>query len=354
MSVKENIQDKVESFELALNSQDFWLKDAFGILQSAYQQNKFPHGLLINASKGFGQLKLAKAVGASLLCMENQEKYLTLNQLSLNTACGHCKSCLLLKANTHPDFNLVERLVEKGKLKQNISIDQIRNLSQKLVKTSQLQGWRITIINSVEDMNISSFNAILKTLEEPGQNTLVVLLSHGMGKVPATIKSRCQVLNLNADKNKTLDWLIDQGIDQSLRDIATNAVEICYGAPYASLEFIIEGYQTEYNQLFNDLDAILANQISANELITQHKEHIASLIMWLANYFHHVSKLLITNNEQRYINVPQKTVSNLYDQLINLNRAQSSGSNLQLSLQLEAILIHWFELGRKIVHYSKR
>ena len=83
-----------------------------------------------------------------------------------------------------------------------------------------------------------------------------------------------------------------------------------------------------------------------------------SLIGWIANYFHQVSQSISLESAslekaQRYGNVPQKTVMNLYVQIINLNRAQSSGSNLQLTLQLEAILIHWFELGRKIVHYSK-
>lgn len=373
MPITELSSEELESFELMIPQEDFWLNDAFKELQSAYQQNKFPHGLLINAVKGFGQLKLAKAIGASLLCRVNQEchsdlkennqtgaieKVATDSQLNFSVACGNCKSCLLLQANTHPDFYLAERLLEKGKLKQNISINQMRELSQKLVQTSQLNGWRVAIINSIDDMNISSFNAILKTLEEPGQDTLIMLISHGMGKVPATIKSRCQVLNLNADKNRTLDWLINKNSDQINDDEISNAMKVCYGAPYASLEFIVQGYQSEYKKLFSDLDALLANQLSANELLVQHKEHMLSLIGWIANYFHQVSQSISLESAslekaQRYGNVPQKTVMNLYEQIINLNRAQSSGSNLQLTLQLEAILIHWFELGRKIVHYSK-
>jgi len=176
------------------------------------------------------------------------------------------------------------------------------------------------------------------------------------------------VLNLNADKNKTLDWLINKEFDQISneqahdeqvnKDNASNSMEVCYGAPYASHEFIDQGYQSEYKKLFSDLDAVLTNQLSANELLIQHKEHAPSLIGWIANYFHQVSQSISLESEslektQRYRNVPQKTVMNLYEQIINLNRAQSSGSNLQLTLQLEAILIHWFELGRKIVHYSK-
>ncbi len=378
MSIDESNSEEKESFELTIREEDFWLNDAFKGLQSAYQKNKFPHGLLINASKGFGQLQLAKAVGASLLCNKNQvevnETGVAVSQLNLSAACGRCKSCLLLKAYTHPDFYLAERLVEKGKLKQNISIDQMRALSQKLVQTSQMNGWRVAIINSIDDMNISSFNAILKTLEEPGQNTVIMLISQGMGKVPATIKSRCQMLNLKADKNKTLDWLIDKNLSQINDgqiddDKASNAIEVCYGAPYASLEFIVQGYQNKYNKLFIDLDAILSNHLSANELLVQHKEYTFSLIAWIANYFHQVSQAICLEptslepislepasleKAQRYKNVPQKIVTNLYQQIINLNRAQSSGSNLQLTLQLEAILIHWFELGRKIVHYSNR
>lgn len=363
--------DAREPLELTIRGKDFWLNDAFLELQLAYQKNKFPHGLLITAVKGFGQLRLAKAVGASLLCHKNQiettevnldETSAAISPLNLFAACGICKSCLLLKANSHPDFKLVERLIEKGKLKQNISIDQMRELSQNLMQTSQMNGWRIAIINSVDDMNISSFNAILKTLEEPGNNTLIMLISRGMGKVPATIKSRCQILNLKAEKTKTLDWLVSEDLNKndnarSLETIdrnkAINAIDICYGAPYASLEFIAQGCQDEYNNVFSDLDGVLANKISANELLVRHKDHTLSLIVWIANYFHSVSQSVLLNNEPRYKNVPHGTVCNLYEQIIKLNRAQFSGSNLQLALQLEAILIHWFELGRKIVHYSK-
>ncbi|MGB0495559.1 MAG: hypothetical protein ACPGJI_04315 [Kangiellaceae bacterium] len=360
MSVEEN-----STMELKLSPLDFWLTDAFKNLQSTFHQKKFPHGLLINGASGFGQLKLANALAASLLCENTFEsEFMKPDSVAssefddrLSEACGKCKSCLLLKANTHPDFNLVERLIEKGKLKQNISINQIRELSQKLLQTSQLQGWRIAIINSVEHMNIASFNALLKTLEEPGQGTLMILISNGLGKVPATIKSRTQVLNLSANKDKSLHWL-NQHLSENSSSVSNeqvnSALENCYGAPYASLNFIQAGLQNLYYEYFKDLDAVLSNQLTVNDVLVKYKEHMINITGWTANYFHHVSKCLVQTTSPQYKQVSQIKVSSIYDKLVTLNRAQTSGSNLQLNLQLEAILIHWFELGRKIVHYSNR
>ncbi|MEK7665925.1 MAG: hypothetical protein AAB337_03555 [Patescibacteria group bacterium] len=97
---------------------------------------------------------------------------------------------------SHPDFLIIERqLNDKGKLKQNISIDQIRELRSRL-QMSSLGAWKVAVIDEAETLSIEATNALLKTLEEPTAMTQLILLVTHLSTVPATIASRCQVVDV--------------------------------------------------------------------------------------------------------------------------------------------------------------
>lgn len=100
-------------------------------------------------------------------------------------------------ASAHPDLKHVTReMNEKGALKQDISVDQIRALNQFFSLKPALGGWRIGILDSIDEMNTNGLNAVLKTLEEPPARAILFLISHGTAPVLPTIRSRCQTLRL--------------------------------------------------------------------------------------------------------------------------------------------------------------
>jgi len=178
-----------------------WLEDAFQRVKSAFDADKMAHGMLTVAPVGSGKRLLVESLAKSILCRESGNKLLK--------ACGKCKNCSLVEAASHPDLFLIDCLIDnKGKQKKSIGIDQVRQLSNKLAETPQLNGWRIAIIKSVEKMTRGAFNAILKTLEEPGDKTLLLMVANSAHQVPATIKSRCQMLNLNLAEANVLPWLV--------------------------------------------------------------------------------------------------------------------------------------------------
>jgi len=338
----------------------YWFKPAFATLSKAFYADKLVHGLLVVAPEMSGKAEFAARLSKSLLCektspikLDNQTRQPTsqIEQSSIGETCNQCKSCRLFDSASHPDLYFNDRLLNKqGKVKQNISIDQIRLLTDKLSGTPQMNGWRIGVIASVEKLSRGAFNALLKSLEEPGQKTLLILLVNQYYRVPQTIRSRCQKLTFDLNSKQLAPWLMQQ--TQCELSEAEDAIKHTEGAPLAAKAFIENGSADDYSQLCHDLDALLSNQISPQQVFSQHKHLDQQLWRYMANYFTQVPLKRLTDPLSPYAKLPRTSAFDLYNQLIQYHKGQSLGSNLQFQLQIESILTHWFEIGRKIVHYS--
>jgi len=321
-----------------------WFQPITASLQQALTNGRLPHALLLAAPAASGKQQYALAVAQSMFCQQDT---------ALDGGCGQCKACQLFQAETHPDFYLVDRLTDnKGKQKKSIGIDQIRLLNDKLQDTPQLSGWRVAVICSVSAMTTSSFNSLLKTLEEPGKDTLLILLADNVQTIPATIRSRCQLLLPDLATDKLMGWLSqetgfpDEKIEKALAD--------CYSAPLAARDYLFNEGAKEKQAIFQLLDSMLNNQLTPGELLQQVDLDDDDLINRVADYLFQAQKCqMLAADNLRYQAVPVKLIFQLYDKVLQLKRAQLAGSNLQTRLQIEAILIQWFEIGRKISHYSK-
>ncbi len=333
-----NQQDRNLSDQEFFSSEHLWLENTYQQVKSAFDKDKMAHGLLMVAPEQSGKKLLAQSIAKSILCLESKTQ--------LNKACGHCKNCSLVRASSHPDLSLIDCLVDnKGKQKKSIGIDQIRQLTNKLVETPQLDGWRVAIIMSVEKMTRGAFNAILKTLEEPGYKTLLIMLANGAHQVPATIKSRCQIFPLKLTEQTILPWLEkNTGVDRS--DAQSALRETLY-SPFAAMRYIETGEKEANERIVEDLDAIYQANLSPHEFLTRYAALNDVLWIQMANYFNKTLIFILKSNQGEYSRLTETLVSRLYSQLLEYNRAQCAGSNLQVNLQLEAILIQWFEMGKK-------
>lgn len=122
-------------------------------------------------------------------------------------ACGQCRSCQLLASGYHPD--LLRIAPEEGK--RQIRIDTIRDVNRFVSQTAQQGGYRVIVISPAEAMNVAASNALLKSLEEPGDKTLFVLLADVPSRVLPTIRSRCQQWPLpSVALDDCLGWLTEQ------------------------------------------------------------------------------------------------------------------------------------------------
>jgi len=220
-----------------------WLTPQWQQLMALRQKNRMPHALLFTGASGLGKTSLAHALGHSLLCKQP----IVGSEGDSGKACGHCASCQLLSAETHPDYYHVKPLPpDKSKSKKpvlSIRIDAIRALCSKLSQTSQMSGYRIAIIEQADMMNVASANSLLKTLEEPGDNTLLILLSAYPNRLPVTIRSRCQQLKiLTPEFSQVESWLQEKGEFTNVEQCLA-AFSLAHQAPLAALEISAESEQ---------------------------------------------------------------------------------------------------------------
>lgn len=148
------------------------------------------HAMLFYGKQGSGKQQFSLQFAKWLLCL-NKSSLKQTNTTEIETACGQCKSCHWFDADTHPQLKQISAdFDEKKQSYSAIKIDQIRELNDFIQQT--VDGWRVVVIHQADKMNIASSNALLKTLEEPGDRVLMILVSDAMLQLSATIRSRVQ------------------------------------------------------------------------------------------------------------------------------------------------------------------
>ncbi|MEL6725699.1 MAG: AAA family ATPase [Pseudomonadota bacterium] len=151
--------------------------------RNARASNRLHHGWIFQGPSGIGKSIFAKRIAGLMLGAEHVD------------AGDDDQTMQLVKSGGHPDLKWVERgLNEKGKVRQDITVEQIRELNQFFSLRPAMAGWRIGVIDALDEMNVSGMNALLKTLEEPPNNALLILISHATQPILPTIRSRCQIL----------------------------------------------------------------------------------------------------------------------------------------------------------------
>ena len=164
---------------LDVNAQIYpWQQQVWETLTGRFP--KLGHGLLFYGKKGCGKEAFAQQFLAWVLCLNRQP----------DGPCGECGSCQWLKADTHPNYVYISTDEDNKKQNAKIKIEKIRDLLPFVQQT--VDGWRVVVIEPAEALNIASSNALLKTLEEPGENIVIILLADHYLKLPATIRSRLQ------------------------------------------------------------------------------------------------------------------------------------------------------------------
>ena len=175
---------------------------------------RLPHALLLKGAQGIGKLDLALNFAQSMLCEKPQPD---------GTACQMCNSCRWFEQDSHPDFRLIQPealSVEEGdekpggkKPSREISVDQIRELSSFANLSAHCGGYRIVLIHPTEAMNNNAANSLLKTLEEPTDKLLFLLVTHKPQQLLPTILSRCLSFAVQTPTREVgTVWLANQGI----------------------------------------------------------------------------------------------------------------------------------------------
>lgn len=170
-----------------------WQARRWERVQSLRRAGRLPHALLISGPGGTGEGLFADALMQALLCTST----------SATTPCGGCNACHEYVAGTHPDAIRVEP-EEAGKA---IGIDRIREITGRLNLTSGGRS-KVARIEPAESMTLPAANSLLKTLEEPPGDSVLLLVSERPARLPATVRSRCQRITFGLpQRDAALAWL---------------------------------------------------------------------------------------------------------------------------------------------------
>jgi DNA polymerase III subunit delta' len=166
-------------------------------LLSAYREGRLAHAWLIGGREGIGKATLAWRFARFVLANPDPAEAAVREARDLYVARSHSAARLIAQL-AHPDFALIRREWQGAtkRLASEISVEAVRLGLQVFHLSAAFGGWRIAIVDSAEDLNRNSANALLKMVEEPPQRSLILIVSHRPGQVLATIRSRCSRLRL--------------------------------------------------------------------------------------------------------------------------------------------------------------
>ena len=154
----------------------------------ALARGRMHHAWLLTGPEGVGKASFAYRIARRLLgAMPDSSQGL------LGSQADH-PVCRQISARAHPDLIVLERFTEDGKARKSIPIDEARALPGFFSQSPAAAPYRVAIIDAADDLNINAANAVLKTLEEPPERGVLLLISHARGRLLPTLRSRCRTL----------------------------------------------------------------------------------------------------------------------------------------------------------------
>jgi len=320
-----------------------WQTQQWQQLIASKQQNRLPHAILLMGAKGLGKHQFALSFAHALLC----EK--------LEAPCGECRACYFISAQSHPDLLRVEPLQLGGMIK----IDQIRELVKVVSETTSQGGMRIVIIHPAHAMNSNAANALLKTLEEPAPNTLIILISEQNLRLSATILSRCQkILFQKPSSELALNWLHTQLLTVSKNEVDKKILlNLADGAPLKAKEWAEQGWYDLRQALYQNLIALTQRQADPLQLAIYYQEQALEVILTLIlTWLQDLLRFKLTQGQATLINVDYRadfeklvqcySKEKLLDYLEHVKKIYAyiiNSLNLNRQLLLEELFIRWVQ-----------
>ncbi|MGH8419143.1 MAG: DNA polymerase III subunit delta' [Pseudomonas sp.] len=324
------------------------MAEAYPWQASLWQQlagrTQHAHAYLLHGPVGIGKRALAERLMYLLLCQQPQGL----------EACGQCKSCSLLTAGSHPD----NYILEPEEADKAIKVDQVRDLVSFVVQTAQMGGRKVVLIEPVESMNINAANALLKSLEEPSGETVLLLVSHQPSRLLPTIKSRCvqQACPLPSEA-MSVAWLAD-ALPECTDEERVELLTLAAGSPLAAVSLQGQGVREQRALVVDGVKKLLKGQQSPTQLAEGWKDiPLLLLFDWFCGWSNLILRYQLTDDENglgladmrkvlQYLaqKSSQGKVLAMQDWLLLQRQKVLSKANLNRVLLLEALLVQWASL----------
>ncbi len=307
--------------------------------------DRLPHAFLLNGPRGLGKAQFAALLSVVLSCKRPD--------LANATACGTCQNCRLLAAGNHPDVRWVAPL-EEGKA---ITIDEIRELADLLQLRPHIGQRKIVIISPAEAMNSNAANSLLKVLEEPPSDSLLLLVTADPTRLPATVRSRCQRLTFTTPERRVaLEWI--QATAGLPGEQAQVLLDLAGGATLRALELTHNDFLNVRGELLSDVENLAQKRADPLACAARWKAHGARLCLdWLQGGIMDLIRIgaaprcegIVNRDVRERLHVLQKRLDlkQLFRFLETVSDSRNlAGGPLDDLLLLEDVLIRWTRLAQ--------
>ncbi|MEJ2742789.1 MAG: DNA polymerase III subunit delta' [Gammaproteobacteria bacterium] len=342
-----------------------WQRAVWNRVLARASQGRLPQSWLIEGQAGLGKTVFAYWWMQWLHCAAvhlNAPQGETATRALIPQACGRCSACVQVRANTHADCHWVRPEQVGGQIK----IDQIRDVIRFLSQTAKHGAHRVVLIEPVEAMNPAAQNALLKTLEEPGEGTYFLLVSHRSVRILPTIVSRCQRVRFAVPTSDVvLAWLqrLPAGVLPSTvkPEEACSALPAVSGSPLALLAHLNAPWRTAREKLVADLTAAsnaeMASRTRPADLVDAWLEwpaedRVTVVIQWVQGRIKTAMMTVAALNLVPPTSMDPVVVTRdglrqafaLYDELMGLYRLAVEPNSINERLLWENVLITWEKL----------
>ncbi len=233
------------------------------VLEKSIKQNKLSHSYLFVGTQGIGKKMIATEFAKMILCLDD------------NKYCNHCKSCIEFDTNNNPDFVLIS---PDG---NNIKIEQIRDIQKRIQEKPIISEKKVYIIDNADLMTTEAQNCLLKTLEEPPEFAVIILIGSNSNTFLPTIKSRCTIMNFNKISDEEMTKYLREKCD--VKNIDQNMLYMYQGSIGKALE--LKEKQEEYKNIENIINNInrydLIDFINNAEILYKSKEEINDILDYI-------------------------------------------------------------------------
>lgn len=289
------------------------------ILSKSLNNNTILHSYMFVGEQGIGKKLFAKEFAKMILC-ENFDLQ----------ECNNCKSCIEFLGGNNPDFSYIE---PDGKV---IKIEQIRAMQTKIIEKPVNSNKKVYIINDADVMTKEAQNCLLKTLEEPPEYIVIILIVSNENKMLTTIKSRCMKINFDKISDRKITKFLNENCN--IENINDNILKMCDGSigKCLSIKDKIGDYR-EIEKIFDNFNGSIINVLNSSEILYKNKENINEYLDYINVILYEYSKKNYRNS-MRYIN-SIKIVENTKQRLL---------SNSNFDMCIDYLLFNiWEEINEK-------
>lgn len=298
-----------------------WQAPVWERLLQQLESGRLPHGLLVSGPEYSGKSRFALALARLLLCKAPVD--------GLN--CGRCHACNLSGSGSHGDLLW---LAPEGKSRV-IKIDAVRALVEFTNRTSGFGLRKVAVLCPAENMNASAANALLKSLEEPSAETYLILVSHRPHGLPATVRSRCQIVRTGEPATaQAIAWLRQFIPDEGRCE---QMLKLAGGRPLLAEELEREEGASRLLQLRQAMRALLAGHLEGADAVkvALGEEPLEFALAQLSETLQDNIRGL---GVQALATPAARAAFLLLDEITRIRRAVAGGSNPNPQILLEALL----------------